>query len=716
MEPAKQDSPSVSKGGKDGNDGNDKSGGFDLYSFWNTFDPNEISPEPPPEQDGNKPKQDMPIAQPNYQPRNSAHQTLPNLTSDIQYNQMHNQSDQNELHKISSAIAASQLSSAVIRKSDSFQNRIYNQFNHPHVSSDTNVIRSSNGVFHPESTHLDYFQQRSGYHHSKYPNHHEKGHRTPSMSSFQQSAVYNDAHGQRSMPQQSLAGKQMIQHMQQMQQQIQQRQHSLMMDHERYASSIYRGVNPPSHHGLRNPGYHDYRYPFPPAHSRIQNYNHLHEHMPKTVNRQTIHDSRSLSFGHELHSQAVRAQYLQPSTYVPSTSNTYSSNINHYNNQSMAHNSGQINQQIQKKESLSKFTAPQTGVQNNPAKSWENYHKIDNFTNQSITAASNQLINNSIIYKNSETRARLSAHGPQSHAGFHEPHSHPVNNIFQRSDNQAQSSTAKIQKPWDFIPKYSMQRDKQHQLYYNSPNEPSIHQSNHSSSTQSNFNQSAKIASDHFNKSSSNLYNPNPSIPYTPTNSEPFSNSSQSSVQQDMSLQYSYQDINTSKIHSHSMERGNHNYPPINSTMNDLIKITDQVLNSDFKGSNIERNEKGEMKEAKNSYKSAPSTFTPSATTKQCSENESTESKCKTALTDESGIVCYKCGALVERSTTITDDETTIAVCHKCSEVLYFNKKDNISKTKAIENKKIIPNEISDNSSCNLLTEQKYFPSNNHKR
>ena len=133
MESAKQDSPSVSKGGKDGSD---KSGGFDLYSFWNTFDPNEISPEPPPEQDGNKPKQDIPISQPNYQPRNSTNPTLPNLTSDIQYNQMHYQSDQNELHKISSAIAASQLSSAVIRKSDSFQNRIYNQFNHPHVSSD----------------------------------------------------------------------------------------------------------------------------------------------------------------------------------------------------------------------------------------------------------------------------------------------------------------------------------------------------------------------------------------------------------------------------------------------------------------------------------------------------------------------------------------------------------------------------------------------------
>ena len=154
----------------------------------------------------------------------------------------------------------------------------------------------------------------------------------------------------------------------------------------------------------------------------------------------------------------------------------------------------------------------------------------------------------------------------------------------------------------------------------------------------------------------------------------------------------------------------------MNSTMNDLIKITDQVLNSDFKYNNTERNEKGEITDAKNCNKFAPSISNPSATTKQCSENKSSDRKCQNALSDESGIVCYKCGALVERSTTITDDETTIAVCHKCNEVLYFDKKDNASKTKVEDNEKMIPSQSNDNTSCNLLPQQKHFSSSNHKR
>ena len=148
MEIEKQSAPSTGQGGKDSNSVNEKSGSVDLYSFWNSFDPNEISPEPPPEQSINESKQEITDAQPNYSHRDSIPQMYPNATSNVGYPQVHRVTDQNELHKISSAIAASQLSSAVLRRSDSFQNRMNNQFNYPNIRSDNNVIRNSNACFH----------------------------------------------------------------------------------------------------------------------------------------------------------------------------------------------------------------------------------------------------------------------------------------------------------------------------------------------------------------------------------------------------------------------------------------------------------------------------------------------------------------------------------------------------------------------------------------
>ena len=71
------------------------------------------------------------------------------------------------------------------------------------------------------------------------------------------------------------------------------------------------------------------------------------------------------------------------------------------------------------------------------------------------------------------------------------------------------------------------------------------------------------------------------------------------------------------------------------------------------------------------------------------------------ALDDQSGMVCYKCGALVQRSTMITDDETTLAVCHKCNEVMYLNAKVNVATSMGIDNEKTITNHSGNNTTGN---------------
>ena len=689
---------------KDGNTGNDKSGSYDLYSFWNTFDPNEISPEPPPDKQAtNEPKQEITDTQTNYHSRNTVSQSFQNTPSNIGYNHFHGVTDQNELQKISSAIAASQLSSAVMRKSDSFQNGLQNHYIAHNVGSDMNVIRNSGAGAPSASTHQNYFQHHSRYYHSKFQNPQEKDHRIPSTPSALPVSMNDGAHGYRPTLHHNHLNKQMTH---QMQQQSHQKQHSMMFSPERYMNSspaFYRGAQPSTNHGLFNSGYHANRYPYPHINSQNQNVYYPHGSVTKSLDRQYLDNNRVSSHGYQLQSQTPRTHF--PQSFPPSSVSTpqdYSTFHNLYHGNSHQHNLATANsQQIQQREQRPKSNAPQTVVQ--PVKTWENFNKTS-ASHHSITAASNNLINNSIIYKNSETRERLPVQGTHSHHGVYQQPSYPVSLAFQSDNNLNSSMSARIQKPWDYIPKCNIQRDKNLQPIYNAPAQPS-HQSSHVTSIQPHVTQSEKPSHDFLTKCSSNPYNTNFNASFTPTNAESMSNSSRSNVQPNTDTRRPHESNSNKEMSPHLIQRERHNYPTNYSNMNDLIKITDQVLNNEIKFSNIERGEGHSNQNPHKSYQPTPPISNPGPKTKQSCDNRSTDRTCRTEFNDKGGTICYKCGAFVESSSTIADDVTTIAVCHKCNEVLYFNTSESSAKSEKSKTEKVAidPNSIKNNTD-NLTT------------
>ena len=95
----------------------------DIYSFFHTFDPNEISPEPPLQQEINHVGSEaMRLQSPIHDDHRKTQTRRPwpsteNHDSGIASSNI-------ELQKISSAIAASELSSNVIEKSNSFNSHL----------------------------------------------------------------------------------------------------------------------------------------------------------------------------------------------------------------------------------------------------------------------------------------------------------------------------------------------------------------------------------------------------------------------------------------------------------------------------------------------------------------------------------------------------------------------------------------------------------------
>ena len=251
-----------------------------------------------------------------------------------------------------------------------------------------------------------------------------------------------------------------------------------------------------------------------------------------------------------------------------------------------------------------------------------------------------------------------------------------------------------------------MQRERQHLPNYNTNDHPSINQISHSSSNQPSVNQNENIQRNLFQTYSSNHHNINPSVPYAATSAGQISNSSQTNVQSNNDLRFSHQRIEDSRAYSKYSTREHPNSSNNHSNMNDLMKITDQVLNNQIKFSSSERTERRDFPPSENSHQNTPLGHYSSSSVTPYSDKKRSDSKCQAASADKAQMICYKCGALVERTSAITDDVATIAACHKCNEILYFVADGKTAKDESSSSEKIIPNQNSHTTSSYDLTEK----------
>ena len=308
------------------------------------------------------------------------------------------------------------------------------------------------------------------------------------------------------------------------------------------------------------------------------------------------------------------------------------------------------------------------------AKPWPTSFNPAEFPSRhSITAATNSLINNSIIYKQSAQPIAQS-----SQQGFHQPHH--TNGMYPRGNYP--NYPASIQKPWDYIPKYNLQRVNQEPtLVPFEHHQNSQSQIRHSVSASSHYHPGENTSHDQHSKyQSHSSYHLHPQTTHSNTINSTYNkftpnmnpNCTQTFTNNVSGAYHEMYNPDTkSFIGTQARTEESTKY----STMNDLIKITDQVLNNEIKFGNIG----GERNKIQHQQNSHPPITTSDVTAMKCNQTNTKAKKAQQSIA--SGTLCYNCGAFVS-SSTIADEVTTIAICHNCKEVLYFVTDENMSKDK----------------------------------
>ena len=615
----------------------DKSEAFDLYSFWNTFDPNEMSPEPSPE-----PKSQAIQSEPNNLQLkvhvDYASSQQPVTKSNVGYNPTRRISQQDEL-QISSAIAASQLSSAVMKQTNAFRNGMDRESAFQPTS---NVIGNSIAMVsnaphlkehYQKPTDCQYVEGNQQHFHSMAPRH-----STP-FNNFSNHSDMTIHHNPRR----------------------QQFEQTKFMHHESNmgpSTNSYRGVQAPTPAGLQSMGQQINRFPSNPHPSRNDPFNFPLNNPPRNFRAQYMCNNPVASHTNSVFPRPIKHYYTQHSMQAFSTSPSLSSQHPLYDGNSPSNRlATAYTHSKHTVEQLPKRNTSESTMPNYSLKQWSNSHARGIPSAPSITAASNNLINNSIIYKPSL---------PIMHNNgiYNQP---PQTTVTYPPTN-CTYSTASIPKPWDYIPKYNVQRDRhQQQVQFNPPEK--YQYPRHSVTLPTNSLHGDKPSNEFY----STTYQDNSRFPSSTCNQNPESvpNFNRYGAQPHTD--------NTPETHHQiygaqtkpSMVTPSHTAPKTYSTMSDLNTIVDQVLEC------VVNNET--VKNVDRSLKQNVPNINTAVKTSKCGQMDSNGKELPHPTS--SGTLCYNCGAFVS-SATVADDETTIAICHNCKEVLYFVSDEHTTKEK----------------------------------
>ena len=591
---------------------------FDLYSFWNTFDPNETSPEPAPETTQQEIRSEPNSVQYDMNINNIS---TPHSISKSNVNPapIRRMSRQDEL-QMSSAIAASQLSSAVIKKA--------NEFN-------TGMINPTT-VFHPPSneigrSHVSLVQN------VQYPQ--EQHSHKPKDSQYigGPKEWFPSTTSRYSLPSNNLQNfnDKSVQHYPGTQ--------ALQQN-----SSLHPGNVRPSYNGVNTAA---------PITSELQNLSQqVNRNFPTNPNPPR-NDPVHFSYYHPPNDP--RTQYMSsnssqahPNSVLPHPPVNHNNTQNHM--QPLSHSHGVSPQRPIHPANMQSNRLATHYAPNNWANSYTPYMS----SGPSITAASNNLINNSIIYKSSLPLMPTRDIHKQQSSGT--PATYPP-----LSYTNPNSS---ITKPWDYIPKYNTQRHEQNALgtqenyLHRHSNPPAGRNILHEQGISNGFHVTQQAASCY----PSSSWNKNAELAlhthgYGTTHT--FINNQTPETYHQNHLQAKTNP--TTATTSQSMFQAYSEIPGLNNTVHRAKKYFNNEISKSA----------GEYKDS-----SVPNFGCASVT----SQRNQVDPKIKIETTS-SGTLCYNCGAFVG-SATVADDETTIAICGNCKEVLYF-----VSDNSSSKGKKLLP-------------------------
>ena len=618
----------------------------DIYSFFHTFDPNEISPEPPLPPDIDHVGSGAMHLQAPIHGKIQTRQPWPSTEN----NDSRIASSNNELHKISSAIAASELSSNVIQKSNSFNshlnptsaippinqngssypNPIHNSHQHHHHHHQSETIRSSSHSTNNSQTARFHDAPQPGESHSIPTADYS---RLPALQAFKQGRPIN-----------------------------QNEQHLMMNAQTTSFSDPMSGkvCHAPMEPRLQNATHHINRYPAPTPHS----------HQQPTCHSSGFQPRRDVS--------GPRASFnIGQGIYSGSNHNVQQNNIHEHRNShctSVQHSQypGNLQRAIapgfsyshgQHNLSHDNHASARSHYPSYLSQQWPNSGGMDCAYSQSIAAASRNLINNSIIYKQA------------SHMG-HMPSTfnvQPQNGQAYPNDGYKTGNYA-TNKSWDYkqscnlntdIPKNGLDMSK-------------------TVATHNHIQQNHTLASDgnrlnyiQYERSRTQQNASNQTYPNIPKSTYDSSKDGLPVTHQNVDWAMNHGSFQPNNASSTSRKLSTD--LKSSSSMRDLIKITDQVLNNEIKFSCSSG--AGDQNDLEQHNTHPPSNVAlDNATTNRGRHHTTTNSK-NSQSGVPSGTLCYNCGAFVS-SPSVADELTTIAICHNCKEVLYFVTDDIWSKGK----------------------------------
>lgn len=624
----------------------------DIYSFFHTFDPNEISPEPPLQQEIEHEGSEMRLQAPIHANHMKIQTNQP--WQSTENNDSRIASSSNELQKISSAIAASELSSNVIQKSNSFNsqpiqtsairpinqngsacpNPVHNSHQHPHHHHQSETIRSS--------SHSSKNSQNAQFHSAPQPG---GSHSIPTADYSRLPALQAFKQGRS----------------------INQNEQHLMMNAQSTSYSdpmTGNGRNAPMEARLQNATQHINRYPAPTPHSHQHPTCHSSGFQPRLdisgprvpfSNGQGIYSGSHYNVHHNnIHEhRSSHSNVAQQSQYTGNLQRTIAPGLSYSHGQ---HNLSHY-QHASSRSQYPSYLSQQ----------WPSSGGIDYAYSQSIAAASRNLINNSIIYK----------HAP--HMG-HMPSTfniQPQNGQAYPNEGYKTGNYA-MNKSWDYKQSYNLQ----------------------TALPQNGVNMSKPVGSHNHNQQNNTLASDDNRLNYMQSersrtqpnsSSQTYSNIPKSTYNSSKNgLPVTHQNVAWAMNHGSNQQNNASSYtsstssksstdPTSSSSMRDLIKITDQVLNNEIKFSCSTGAGNHNDLEKHNTH--PPSNVGLDNTTSNRGRHQTTTNSKNIQSGVPSGTLCYNCGAFVS-SPSVADELTTIAICHNCKEVLYFVTDDIWSKGK----------------------------------
>ena len=624
----------------------------DIYSFFHTFDPNEISPEPPLQQEiDHEGSEAMRLQAPIHANHRKIQARQPWLSTEN--NKSPIASSNNELQKISSAISASDISSNVIQNSNSFNSHL-----NP-TSAIPQINQNGSSQHWPNPVHNSH----------EHPHHHHQSETIRSSSNKSQNAQFHstpqpgESH---SIPTADYSRLPALQAFKQGRS-INQNEQRLMMNAK--STSYYEpmtGKGSHSHMDARpqNAEQHINRYPAPTPHTNQQPTCHSSGFQP----RRDPGPRAPFNIGQGIYSG---------SNYNFQQNNIHEHRNSHCTSVQQSHHTGNIQRAMMAPgfsyshgpHNVSHYQHPTARSQypSYLSQQWPSSGGIDYAYSQSIAAASRNLINNSIIYK----------HAP--HTG-HMPSTfniQPQNSQAYQHEGYKTGNYA-MNKSWDYRQSCNLQTDiPKNGLHMSKPVGSHNHnQQNHTLA--SDGNRLNYIQSERSCTQQNPLSQAYPNIPKSTYNS---SKDGSPVIQQngDWAMNHgSYQQNNASSYTS-SNSRKLSTDPTSSSSMRDLIKITDQVLNNEIKFSCS--SDTGDQNDLEQHNTHPTSNVALDNATKNRGRHHTTTSSKNIQPGVPSGTLCYNCGAFVS-SPSVADELTTIAICHNCKEVLYFVTDDIWSKGK----------------------------------